>query len=142
VIVFSGSCTQSIQWQSASGSRGETLRWRPARPQIGDLVTFEAVVPVVLTGNAPADIRIGLAGADGNLLIPSRTEYVSAGKKFLWSFRITRPGEWSWVVTDKTKILWSVASIAGKATELIKIDAQKLLSGKVSRTGNPEKAAP
>lgn len=119
---FAVACSGKSPWQSASNSRGDTIRWKPAVPQIGDLLRVESVTA------SSADPL--LTGPDGVPIIPLRVEFSGVDKKTFWSFRIQQSGDWSWTMGDESKKLCTVLTVADKATELKKVDAASLWSGR------------
>lgn len=131
-VILPCGCAKEIRWQNLSSPAGEKIRWKPVAPQLGDLIQLE------VTG-----ARSGLWGPDGIQVLPVNYRFDKSGKKLFWSFRIKETGDWSWGTSDKAQKLWSVATVAGDATEMKTIDAQSLWSGKKPAvTPAQDKAAP
>lgn len=128
---FSVACSGKSSWQTVSNSNGDTMSWTTALPavpaatavpQIGDLLHVESVTA--------ASVDPFLTGPDGVPIFPLRVEFSGVGKKTFWSFRIQRSGDWSWTTGEESKKIFSVATVADKATELKKVDAASLWSGR------------
>ena len=116
-------------WRAQKLSDGSEIRWTPAEPKIGDLVTLEAIA-----GNAS-----GLEPSTGQVRDPSGsaidpvavdfTDGPRASKKIRWSFRVTASGPWTFDDGAKRQILWNAATVAGKESELKKFDGESLWHG-------------
>ena len=133
-LLFFG-CSRPTPWRSLKTGDYE-LRWKPAAPQIGDLVEFEARISAAGTTGSVAGSEASetgesvLCGPDGNSLAPLASDIQPDGSTIRWSFRITQAGDWTWKTAGQTQVLWSTATIAGNSDELKKLDAQYLWSGK------------
>lgn len=116
-------------WRAQKLSDGSEIRWTPAEPKIGDLVTLEAIA-----GNAselepssgpvfdPSGLAIDPVAADF-------TGGLHAAKKIRWSFRVTASGPWTFGDGAKRQTLWNAATVAGKESELKKFDGESLWHG-------------
>lgn len=118
------SCAPSASGQTLSLSDGTQLRWSPAVPKIGDLVSFSADLPRAVNGE-PSLIDPALSSIDflSYDIFPDRITR-------RWSFRATRAGTWAWKTDGKTQLLWTVESVAGSANDPKTVDANYLWTGK------------
>lgn len=127
LVAFSAglvSCSDG-QSRTLALSGGTTIRWCPAEPKIGDLVTLEAVGK----GSAPAPSPGPVRDPSGSAIDPAATEFTGgsrASKKIRWSFRVTMPGSWTFDDGEKKQTLWNAATVAGKEKELKKFDGESL----------------
>lgn len=120
------SCTPAPVEKELTLPSGAVLRWTPAAPLMADLVNLQAVVPGEM-GQTPT-IEPGTPDAAVAALMPLQTVREPGRTRYLWSFRITRPGPWSWAPGGPT--LWTVTSVSGSAQKLKTLDAQALWSEK------------
>lgn len=67
------------------------------------------------------------------MIAPASVEYLANGTRYVWSFRVTGAGEWSFVSADKAEKIWTTATVAGNATELKKLDAGGLWKGTLKK---------
>lgn len=70
---------------------GSTYRLRPAAPAIGDRVHVVLDVPLQAL---PVSALPVLQGPDGERLSPIQEEAIPGGRRYFWSFRPYRPGNW------------------------------------------------
>lgn len=140
VATLSG-CSASRKWQAWKSPEGVSLRWRPSSPQIGDLVSVEVFFPAANSGFGSDS---ALRGPDGAVIAAVDSSFVATGRKLRWSFRLTRPGDWTWGTAFDAQKLWTVATVAGEASELKTLDSQALWTGrgKVAAPVTPAVTAP
>ena len=124
--VLVASCTPAPSEKELTLPSGIVVRWTPSAPLMADLVKVQAVVPGE-TDQRPT-IEPGTTDAGVPALMPLQTVREPGRTRYLWSFRIKRPGPWSWAPGGPA--LWTVASVAGKAQKLKTLGAQALWSGK------------
>jgi len=120
-------CSVSRKWQSWKSPEGVSLRWRPASPKIGDLVSVEVFFPAANSGLGSDS---ALRGPDGSALAALDSSFVATGRVLRWAVRLTRPGDWTWGTASGAQKLWTVATVAGEASELKTLDAQALWTGR------------
>jgi hypothetical protein len=124
--LLASSCALQPAAKELTLPKGVTVRWTPSSPLMADLVQVQAEVP----GEAeqPPAIQAGNREEPFPPLPPIQTLRETGLTRYLWSFRITHPGPYTWALHGP--VLWTVASVAGNAQELKKVDAQTLWSGK------------
>jgi hypothetical protein len=110
---------------------GTTIRWTPAEPKLGDLVTLEALSEIAVS--RPESRTSGtVRDPSGSAIDPVATDFTDgshAAKKVRWSFRVTAAGLWNFDDGEKLQALWNAATVAGKENELKKFDGESLWHG-------------
>jgi hypothetical protein len=85
-----------------------------------------------VSGESPVSVP-SVKSPSATMIAPVSVEYLPSGTRYVWSFRVTRAGDWSFVSGEKADKLWSTATVAGNATELEKLDAGGLWKGTLKK---------